>query len=185
MAAHFQPAHLDIDFQKFVTADYTKSQWHYATDHQPRELAWLYQSYGGYPDSLVEQNTGFRQLWWNRDDVDFAGIGEQLDMDVVTVSSLRQDPGNIIPLHVDVFYRLQQQCNLSDHQIPVRTNIFLEDSDIGHMLQFVVRDRIVTAASWLAGQGFQFDRNIPHLSLNAGMRPKYTLQISGFARQLQ
>ena len=34
---------------------------------------------------------------------------------------------------------------------------------------------------WKAGEGWIWDSNHLHLSANAGMKDKYTLQVSGFA----
>ncbi len=176
---HFQLVNLDIDFDKFITADYSIAPVDSPVEHQKRDLAWLYNPYGGYPDSLTKYNTQLQQLWWSDNDLDYEYIGSCLNMKVVTVSSLKQNPGNVIPLHIDAFYRLKRNCP-DTNAIPVRSNIFLQDADVGHMLQFVVDGKTVTDTSWKAGQGYQFDKNVPHLSGNAGLRPKYTLQVSGF-----
>lgn len=37
-----------------------------------------------------------------------------------------------------------------------------------------------TSTHWRAGDGFIWDSNHLHLSANAGLTPKYTLQLSGF-----
>ena len=37
-----------------------------------------------------------------------------------------------------------------------------------------------TSDNWKAGDGFVWDSKPLHLSANAGMKDKYTLQISGF-----
>lgn len=179
----FRKVQLDVDFAKFVTAEYSQAPLDSPIEHQRRDLAWLYEPYGGYPDSFIKDNTGLQQLWWSPEDIDYDALGDELGMEVVTVSSLKQNPGNVIPLHIDAFYRLRQSRPNDDTAIPVRANIFLEDSDIGHMLQFVVGDEVVSATDWRAGQGYLFDKNVPHLSSNAGLRPKYTLQVSGFLKR--
>ena len=181
IVAHFQPVQLDLDFDLFVTADYSCVADDSPVSHQKQNLSWLYEPYGGYPDSFVDLNTRLRQRWWGPSDVDYEDIGQQLNIDIVTVSSLRQEPGNVVPLHVDAFYRMKQLRPL-DGRLPVRANICLQDADIGHMLQFVHNNEIVTSTSWTAGQGYRFDQSVPHLSCNAGMTTKYTLQVSGFLR---
>jgi hypothetical protein len=62
----------------------------------------------------------------------------------------------------------------------VRANIYLEDCKLGHFLQYVANDVTHTCVDWKAGTGSMWDSDILHLSANAGMENKYTLQISGF-----
>lgn len=179
MAVHFQKTVLDLDFDPFLKADYSCVSLDSPVAHQKRNLGDLYTEFGGYPDSFNEKNTGLKQLWWSSEQIDYIAIGEQLGMEVITVSSLLQQPGNIIPLHLDAFYQLSK---IAPHRVKnsVRANIFLQDADIGHMIQFVIDGQCVTDTSWKSGHGYQFDCNVPHLSCNAGLRPKHTLQISGF-----
>ena len=37
-----------------------------------------------------------------------------------------------------------------------------------------------TSDNWKAGEGFLWASNVLHLSANAGMKDKFTLQVSGF-----
>jgi len=48
------------------------------------------------------------------------------------------------------------------------------------MLQYQLHGGWASHTHWEAGQGFIWDSGPLHLSANAGMKPKYTLQISGF-----
>jgi hypothetical protein len=41
----------------------------------------------------------------------------------------------------------------------------------------------VTSDNWLAGDGYIWDSKPLHLSANAGMKDKFTLQISGFLEE--
>jgi hypothetical protein len=171
---------LDIDFSDFLSADYSQSAGS-CIKHQVHELTDIHQSYGGFPSTYCYENTLIYQLWWNDQQVNFDAIGDQLQIDVITVSSIMQPPGSTIPLHRDTFYQVSKKFpNRTD--LKVRANIFLEDFKIGHLIQYLENDKIETATNWHAGQGFVWDSSVLHLGANNGMENKYTLQVSGFLR---
>ena len=107
--------------------------------------------------------------------LDYEKIGSQLGMEVITVSTICQPPGNIIPIHRDTFYLINQRYPTRT-DLKVRANIYLEDWKLGHFVQY--NNEIST--HWNAGEGLLWDSSILHLSANAGMQNKYTLQVSGF-----
>lgn len=174
----FESIALDYDFSQILSADHDShsgSCYH----HQVRELDDIYGAYGGYPRAFCAENTTIHQLWWDREQLDFDRLGTMLDMEVITVSSIRQDPGNVVPYHRDVFFKIRQQY--PDNKLRcVRANIFLENNKLGHMLQFTLDRQHRAVTEWQANTGFMFDNTVLHLSCNAGLEPKYTLQISGF-----
>lgn len=177
----FADVKLNIDFDQFVKADYSIHEGS-CIQHQVYELTDIHAQYGGFPDSIVYANTKINQLWWDKSSVDFDNIGDQLGMDVVTVSSIRQPAGCIIPLHRDMFFQVKKA--FPDRPgLHVRANIFLEDYRLGHFLQYIdEQEQYVTATNWKAGDGFLWDSKPLHLSANAGFEFKYTLQVSGFLR---
>ena len=65
-------------------------------------------------------------MWWNEDQVDYDDLGIKLGMEVITVSSIRLRPGNIIPLHRDMFYQIKKRFP-NDTRPRVRANINLEE----------------------------------------------------------
>lgn len=165
---------LDYNFDIFLNADYTVHEGS-CIKHQVHELTDIHESYGGFPDTYCFKNTIIHQLWWNADQIDFDLIGQQLGMEVVTVSSIEQPPGCVIPLHRDTFYQIGQLY--PDRTDPkVRANIYLEDWRLGHFIQY--NDEVST--HWHQGEGFLWDSDVLHLGANAGMESKYTLQVSGF-----
>lgn len=169
-----KPVTLNYDFDMFLSADYTVHQGS-CIKHQVDELTDIHDSYGGFPDTYCFTNTIIHQLWWTADQVDFDRIGQQLGIEVITVSSIKQPPGCVIPLHRDTFYQISQRY--PDRTDPkVRANIYLEDWRLGHFIQY--EDQVST--HWNQGQGFLWDSDVLHLGANAGMEPKYTLQVSGF-----
>ena len=145
--------------------------------HQVHELSDIHQRFGGMPNSYVLENTTIHQLWWSQDTVDYEIFGNQLGMEVITVSSILQPPGNIIPLHRDTFFQISKKFP-NDTRKKVRANIYLEDWKTGQFLQY--QDKVMT--HWKANEGLLWDNTVEHLGVNAGMEKKYTLQVSGFLK---
>lgn len=169
-----KPCLLDIDFSALLSADYS-SHTGSCIKHQVTELSDIHKQYGGFPESYNFNNTIIHQLWWDHTQLDFDKIGTQLGMEVITVSTICQPPGNIIPLHRDTFYQINKRYP-ERTEPKVRANIYLEDWKLGHFIQY---DNTVDT-HWRQGQGFLWDGSVQHLGANAGMQNKYTMQISGF-----
>lgn len=168
---------LDYDFFQVINADYLQHSGS-CIKHLTTELADVYQPYGGLPESYTIKNTLIHQLWWDRDQVDYNEIGRQLGMEVVTVSTICQPPGNVIPWHSDTFYQIKQKYP-DRTETKVRANIHLEDWKMGHFIQY--NDEVRT--HWKAGTGIMWDSSILHLGANAGLENKYTMQVSGFLKE--
>ena len=149
--------------------------------HQVKELTDIHSEYG-LGETYSENNTTIQQLWYDENSIDFIELGNQLNMEVVTVSSIFQPPGNVIALHRDTFFQINKKYP-NDTRLKVRANIFLEDWKVGHMIQYQDINSLnewKTSDNWKAGEGFLWSSQPLHLSANAGMKNKYTLQISGF-----
>ena len=149
--------------------------------HQVHELTDIHKEYG-LGETYTSENTVIQQLWYDNTMVDFNDLGKQLNMDIITVSSILQPPGNIIALHRDIFFQIKKRYP-EDKRLKVRANIYLEDWKVGHMIQYQdINDSNTwkTSDNWKAGDGFLWSSDILHLSANAGMKDKYTLQLSGF-----
>ena len=173
----FKKSHLNYNFEKILSADYTQHEGSCIT-HQVYELGDIHKKFGGFPKTYNYQNTIIHQLWWNDTQLDFEDIGQQLGIEVITVSSILQTPGCIIPLHRDTFFKINQLY--PDRTEPkIRANIHLEDWKMGHFIQY---DDIVYT-HWSAGDTLIWDSEILHLGANAGMENKFTLQVSGFLNE--
>jgi len=170
----FKKIQLDYDFTKILEADYTQHTGS-CIKHQVHELTDIHEEYGGFPKTYCFENTLIHQLWWDNTQLDFADIEQQLGMEIITVSSILQPPGGIIPLHRDTFFQINKRYP-DRTELKVRANIYLEDWKLGQFIQY---DNQVSTY-WSAGDGFMWDSSVLHLSANAGMQDKYTLQISGF-----
>ena len=167
---------LDCDYQFFI--DQNKADASSCIKHQVDELKDIHESYGGFPETYTMANTKIYQTWFDKTEIDFDSIGKQLDMDVITVSCIKQPPGQIIPWHRDTFYQIKKRFP-EDTRPRVRANIFLQDWKMGQMLQY---DDVVDT-NWKAGEGHLWDSEVLHLGANAGFSDKYTLQVSGFYLQ--
>ena len=170
--------HIDFDFTPILTADYSAHTGS-CIRHQVHELTDIHDKFGGFPDTYCLENTLIHQLWWTPDQIDYAELGRQLNMEIVTVSSILQPPGCVVPYHRDTFYQIKQRYP-ERQELKVRANIYLENYKLGQFIQYVLDEKIHTSVEWKAGDGFIWDSEVLHLSANAGMENKYTLQVSGF-----
>jgi hypothetical protein len=165
---------LNYEFSMFLNADHSQHEGS-CIKHQVHELTDVHEQYGGFPKTYVYENTLIHQLWWDNPQIDFADIGQQLGMEVITISSIMQPPGCVIPWHRDTFFQINNRYP-DRTELKVRANIYLEDWKMGHFLQY--DDTVVT--HWLSGEGFMWDSEVLHVGANAGMENKFTLQVSGF-----
>jgi hypothetical protein len=173
---------LNYNFNIFINADYSV---HCGSciKHQLYELTDIHEQFGGFPKSYCLENTMIHQLWWTADQIDYQDLGQQLGIEVVTVSSILQPPGCVIPLHRDTFFQMNKRFP-NDTRLMVRANVYLEDYKVGQFIQYIdEQSTYQTSTDWRQGDGFLWDSKPLHLSANAGMQNKYTLQISGFLKK--
>ena len=177
--AYFKKTHLDIDYTKLLEGDYTQREGSCIT-HQKVELTDIHKKYG-FADTYQYDNTKIHQLWWTKDDIDYDDLGAKLGMEVVTVSSIKQPAGCTIPIHRDTFFQINKRYP-DDTRLKVRANIYLEDWKVGHFLQYQRQEDKIwhNSTHWKQGDTLIWDSEILHLGANAGMKPKYTMQVSGF-----
>ena len=169
----FKEVEFDIDTTPFLEVDWEKYKCS-CIQHHLTEQADLHEEVG-FPDSLCMENTTIYQKFFSNEEIDFKELEEQLDMEVITVSVILQKPGNMIPWHRDIFYQITKAFpNREDEK--VRANMFLTDWKNGQFLQ--CEDEIIT--HWKKNTGYIFNNQVLHLSSNAGLEDKVTLQVSGF-----
>lgn len=171
--------HLDHNFEVFLNADYTQHSGS-CLSYQVREQEDIHQTFGGFPNSYHENNTRIQQLWFDDTQVDYQQLGKKLGIEIVTISAILQPPGNVITMHRDTFFQINKKFP-NDTRLKVRANIYLENWAPGHFINYQDHNHHwQTSTHWKVGDGFLWDSNHLHLSANAGLTPKYTLQISGF-----
>ena len=169
---------LNIDYQRFIDADY-RSHEHGCLCQIKREQVDLYEPWQGLPDSYTEDNTRIYQIWWDRDQIDYDDLGQQLSMEVISVSTVLQRPGCVIPLHRDMFHKIKTQYPDRTER-RVRANVHMTPYRMGQLIQWEEDGASFTYVGWEAGDGVLWDSSVPHLGANAGMDDKITMQISGF-----
>ena len=173
----YKKIHISLDFDKFISANHGEGTTCIA--HQVHELTDIHNQYKeGFPKSYCLANTIIHQRWWTDKEVDYDKIGDQLGVEVITISSILQPPGNTIPWHRDTFYQIKKRHPNRTNEKIVRANIFLEDWKTGHFVQY----NDVVSTHWKQGEGHLWDQLILHLGANNGMENKYTLQVSGFLK---
>lgn len=173
---------IDYDFKIFLNADYDQ---HLGSciSYQKIEQEDIHSKVGGFPKSYHENNTRIQQLWWDSTQIDYNELGQQTGMKVVTISSILQPPGNVITVHRDTFFKINNMYP-NDKRTKVRANIYLEDWKVGHVLQYQdMNTEWQSDTHWNQGNGWLWDSNILHVSGNIGLEPKLTLQISGFLNE--
>jgi len=170
----------DYDLSKFLDADYNKP--YVATTHGKNELSDLHKKYGGYPDSFNDSNTIINQIWWDDSVKDYQHLGDKLGIEIKTISTIKQDPGQTNPIHLDMFFKIRNEYPNDTRRI-VRANIYLEDWQVGHIVQYLGPNGWIDNTGWKKGQGTMWDSSIEHVAANIGMNPKYTLQLTGFMNE--
>jgi len=174
----FKKVHVNFDFKPLLDADYSVHMGS-CIKHQVHEIADVHKQYGGFPESYNLHNTKIHQLWWDKSQVDYDNLGQQLGMEVVTVSTIKQPPCCVVPFHRDTFFQISKQYP-ERTDTKVRANIYLEDYKMGQFIQYELDNKFETSDNWKAGDGFLWGSDILHVSANAGFQDKYTLQVSGF-----
>jgi hypothetical protein len=163
-----QKIFLDYDFSVFLNADYNKHKGS-CLSYQVKEQEDIHKTFGGFPTSYHENNTIIQQLWFDENDVDYKELGNRLNIEIKTIS-----------MHRDTFFQINKK-HPEDTRLKVRANIYLENWAPGHFINYQDENKEwQTSTHWRAGDGFIWDSNHLHLSANAGLTPKYTLQLSGF-----
>lgn len=171
--------HVKIDFDSSIVlgrdhrAHTDSCLWHLKV-----EMDDLYTPLGGLPSTITVDNTKLHQLWWTDQELDFEDLGQQLGMKILSISSICQPPGCVMPWHRDSFFRIKNQSPRDANL--VRANINLKDAAIGHFIQYEWQNQLATFANWTANQGLLWDGTVPHLGANVGFEDKYTLQVSGY-----
>lgn len=168
---------VDWDFRPYLLADHTENE-DTCTRFQVIEGADIFEPYGGLPDTYCLENTRIHQLWWS-DPSAFIHLGKQLGIEVVNMSTILQPCGSSITRHRDSFFRLKRDFP-DDERTRVRANIYMTPWDPGQFLTYEVDDKWYVDVEWEVGSGWMWDDQHQHISTNASLLPKYTMQINGF-----
>lgn len=161
----------DFNFEEVAWEEHA----HNCIPHQKVELKDVHDKVGGFPKSLTVENTMFYQKFFTREEIDYKNLEEQLGIEAITVSIIKQPPGMTNPLHRDTFYQINKLYP-NDKRLKVRANIQLLDWKDGHFLQY----NKTVVSHWKKNTGHMWDSEVLHLAVNAGLEDRYSLQVSGF-----
>ena len=104
-----------------------------------------------------------------------------LHYSVVTVNKLM--PGRFIAPHQDTLYKLRKKVEDGGYNTegmePYRINLFLEDRLMGHYFEMENEAWI----DYVKGDYTIIERDAIHLVSNLGNEPRFTMQITGFAKE--
>jgi len=100
-----------------------------------------------------------------------SAVGAQIG----SISLICLEPGQIIPVHKDSFYKLRQDHNV-DIGDCIRYLIFLQDWEMGHFVEF--RETCIT--KWNKGDVWKFDSVSEHYAVNASQINFVTCQVNTF-----
>lgn len=138
-----------------------------------KDYAQCYQQTESAQQYYVPENSSIYQMFdespqWVHD------IARQLpqDFDNHVVSIIKVNPGNTIPLHRDLHYKLRSTYDLTG--ITYRYLVFLEDWKTGHYFEIYNRPCV----EWRAGDWIKFTNEDWHLGGNMGLEPFYSVQIT-------
>jgi len=98
-----------------------------------------------------------------------------LDIERGSISVICLEPGQVIPVHTDNFYKLRQEYNVSVEDC-IRYLIFLEDWQFGHFVEF---DELVIT-KWKKGDVWKFDSRSQHHAANSSQANFTTCQVNTF-----
>ena len=100
---------------------------------------------------------------------------------MVTVNKLM--PGRFIAPHQDTLYKLRKKVEDEGSDVegmePYRVNLFLQDRLMGHYFEMEDQAWI----DYVKGDYTVIKRNATHLVANLGYQPRFTMQITGFAKE--
>tara|TARA_R110002020_G_scaffold378887_3_gene589930 strand:+ start:621 stop:1307 length:687 start_codon:yes stop_codon:yes gene_type:complete len=95
-----------------------------------------------------------------------------------SIAMIRQRPGQIVPWHFDTYKMIRDSKTVADLRTVKRYLIFLEDWHWGHMVQ--IGNNVLS--NWKKGDIYTWPYGMYHLSCNAGLEDKWTLQITGIEK---
>lgn len=180
---HFYIKTVDLDWQQVET---DLAQWANDTEYNQSivnttiawddKLASEAQRYAQY--GYTEHNTRIWKSTNQKDPLEFnweSALVAQLPIDQGIATLTRQDPGQVLPWHVDKFYMLRR-LNPDDPRMIIRFLVFFQDWDVGHLLQ--IGDEILY--KWKRGDVYAWVQDTHHVAANIGLTPKWTCNVTGF-----
>lgn len=122
-------------------------------------------------------NTSFYKIYPDTAPEYFHKISKLTGLQMSNFNLLKQPQGQFQPWHFDTYMERIKTNNLNDEERYKFTRylIMLEDWDWGHFLQ--IGNNVFS--QWSKGDIITWKFGMYHLSANAGLKPKYTMLVTG------
>lgn len=105
---------------------------------------------------------------------------QSLGWSKVSTSYYRMETGNCLPTHRDLYTRYINLNNLQGKETKIhRAIVYLEDWVEGHWS--IYNDQLFT--HWKSGDWVAWKWDYPHAAGNDAIKPRYTLQITGYVEK--
>lgn len=154
---------------EYKTLKYKKEQFNDPATMIEWEDAGFRGPFGGYMCDMR-----YSQPSWNHKIIDFFSRYEHWKN--IGTSYYRMDPGSMLPIHVDTYKRYIELFDLKGKEHTIRRAvIFLEDWRSGHYAECCHTAYV----HWVKGFTLVWDWDAPHMAMNMGTEPRYTLQVTG------
>ena len=133
---------------------------------------WRQQGYAGSFTGFMCDMRSAQPSWNDK----FIKIYQDQGWSDIGTSYYRMDTGTVLPTHSDLYLKYVKIHNLQGREQNIRRAIvFLEDWEPGHYSE---TDGI-GLVNWSAGTTIEWAYDTPHAAANLGLKPRYTLQITG------
>jgi hypothetical protein len=155
-------------------------------DDEYKNLHYTIEKFNDPVTQMAWEDAGFRgpfggwmcdmrqpQPSWNEKFIDFFTT---LGWQNIGTSYYRMDPGSSLPEHIDTYKKYIELFDLRGKENTIRRAVvFLEPWQSGHYAECDG----VPYTNWITGFTILWNWNAPHMAANLGMKPRYTLQITG------
>lgn len=105
-----------------------------------------------------------------------ADVLEHFPYKIKTPAINKLSPGQVLPLHKDLYTKFCQIYDVSDLNMITRYIVFLENAKSGHLMQ--IQDNFVS--NWQAGDVISWQGATSHAAFNIGYEDRYVMQITCF-----
>lgn len=166
------------EFQKYKIPKFWNDEYKYLNYTQemfndPDSIAkWINQGYYPKFTGYMCDMSNPQPLWNDR----FISIYKEMGWKDIGTSYYRMDTGTVLPEHSDLYVKYIKLFNLQGKEHTIRRAIvFLEDWSGGHYSECAGEPYV----NWHAGDVLEWQYDKPHMAANLGLKPRYTLQITG------
>lgn len=171
------PAVSELHIDCFWDDEFKRLNYIHEPFNDPETVSqWIHQGYTWpWTGALCDMRSP--QPSWNHCFIEYF---ESLGWQDVGTSYYRMDTNTVMPVHADRYVGYIKRFNLQGQEHTIRRAlVLLEDWAPGHYLEAAGKGYI----HWRAGDTVVWANDEPHMAANIGLKPRYTLQITGHVGQ--